>query len=424
MKQPKISHDCITNAARGAFLNKSAEVNLGAISSQVSKYRLPQPIFITQPSLPELEDYTSILKKIWQSKWLTNNGVYHQQLENELSKFLGVKYLSLFTNGTLALLIGIKALGLTGEVITTPFTFPATANVLHWLGLSPVFCDIEEHTLNINPANIERLITPNTCAILGVHIYGNPCHVYDIQQIAEKHNLKIIYDAAHAFGVKLEGKPLVLYGDISVLSFHATKLFTTLEGGALIVNDEKMKSEVDHLKNFGIADEETVLCPGLNAKLNEFQAAFGLLQLKMVGSEIEKRRKIALLYKKKLSDIPGLKNVEVNQKVQYNYSYFPILVNKEKYGLSRDQLYSCLKLFNVHTRKYFYPLLSSYPFFKNLASSNPPNLSVAVRISEEVLCLPIYGNLSLEYVEKICEILDFLNQQYSKRKTYRNSHLT
>ena len=378
------------------------------IEKSALKYKLPKAVYVTQPTLPSLREYVGLLKKIWRSKWLTNNGVFHQEFEKKLAEYLGVKYCSLFCNGTLALLVGLKALKLTGEVITTPFTFPATVNVLKWLNLTPVFADIEEETFTIDTSKLERLITAKTSAILPVHIFGNPCRVREIQNIAARYGLKVIYDAAHCFGAKLDGEAMSSYGDASILSFHATKLFTTLEGGALIVKDEKLKKEVDLLKNFGIADEETVLTPGINAKLNEFQAAFGLLHLRMVEAQILKRKKIAILYREQMKGIPGLVFPNDIPEVVHNYGYFPILVKEDEFEMSRDQLYVCLKLFNVFARKYFYPLISSYDFFNDLPSAQPGQLPVAERITKEILCLPIYGNLSLKTVKTICEILSYI----------------
>ena len=393
------------------------------LAKAILKQKLEKPVYITQPTMPRLQDYVVILKKMWQSKWLTNNGVYHQEFEKKLSEYLGVKNCSLFSNGTLALLIVMKAFKLKGEVITTPFTFPATTNILEWLNLTPVFADIEKETFNLDPAKIEKLITPKTSAILAVHVFGNPCQTEEIQSIADRYHLKVIYDAAHCMGVKLRGRSVVGYGDASILSFHATKLFTTIEGGALIVRDENLKKEVEYLKNFGIADEETVLSPGINAKLNEFQSAFGLLQLKKLDLEILKRKKIASFYREKLKDISGLVAKDDLPEVEHNYGYFPVLVEEEKFGLTRDQLYSCLKWFNVYARKYFYPLTSTYSFFKSLPSAQPGQLPVAERVAKNILCLPIYGNLELETQKDICEILRFIqNHHFEIKKVLMESH--
>lgn len=393
------------------------------LAKAILKQKLEKPVYITQPTMPRLQDYVAILKKMWQSKWLTNNGVYHQELEKKLSEYLGAQNCSLFSNGTLALLIVMKALKLKGEVITTPFTFPATSNILEWLNLTPVYADIEEETFNLDPAKIEKLITAKTAAILPVHVFGNPCRVDEIQGIADRYHLKVVYDAAHCMGVKLRGRSVVGHGDASILSFHATKLFTTIEGGAVIVRDENLKKEVEYLKNFGIADEETVLSPGINAKLNEFQSAFGLLQLKKLDEEILKRKKIAALYREKLKDISGLVVQNDLPEVEHNYGYFPVLVEEEKFGLTRDQLYYCLKWFNVYARKYFYPLVSTYAFFESLPSTQPGQLPVAERVAKNILCLPIYGNLELETQKGICEILHFIqNHHFEIKKVLLESH--
>lgn len=386
------------------------------ISESLMKFKLPKPIYVTQPTMPRFQSFVGILKDIWETRWLTNSGRYHQELEERLSEYLGVKYCSLFCNGTLALLVGMRALKLTGEVITTPFSFPATANTLLWLNLTPVFADIEEDSFNLDPAKVEALITEKTSAILPVHVFGTPCRVDEIQSLADRYGLKVIYDAAHCMGMKLKGKSVVNWGDASILSFHATKLFTTLEGGALIVRDEKLKKEVDYLKNFGIADEETVLLPGINAKLNELQSAFGLLHLKMVDEEIAKRKNIALLYREKLGRIPGIKLPKEIPGVDHNYGYFPVLVEDEIFGMSRDTLYSCLRQFNVYARKYFFPLISTYSFFKTVPSAQPGGLPVAERIAKKILCLPIYGSLPHDYVSKICELLHFVYEHSEEFK--------
>lgn len=381
---------------------------MGIKQSFITRYKLEKPVHVTQPSMPKFRDYTDILKKIWRSRLLTNYGKYHQELNKKLAEFMGVKYCSLFANGTLALLIGMKALKIKGEVITTPFTFPATAHVLDWLSIKPVFCDIESRTFTIDVSKIRRLITRRTSAILGVHVYGNPCDVYEIQSLADEFGLKVVYDAAHTFGEKFNGKSLMNYGDVSMVSFHATKLFTTLEGGALVVKNRELKDEIDHLKNFGITDEEHVIRPGINAKMNEFQAAFGIVQLKIVKGEIAKRKKIASLYKRELSEIAGILVPGQHADTEYNYGYFPVLVKKGEYGMSRDQLYLALKKFNINARKYFYPLVSSYPHFKNLSSAKPGLLPVAEQIAREILCLPIYGNLPVSIVGRICAVIKLL----------------
>ena len=351
-------------------------------------------INVTQPSLPDLNDYIPYLEDIWESKWLTNNGKYHQQFEQELKDFLGVEQVNLFTNGTLALITALQALKISGEVITTPYSFVATTHALHWNGIKPVFCDIEPQTMNLDPDKIEALITPKTTAIMPVHVYGNPCNVDKIQKIADRYGLKVIYDAAHAFNVKLDNESILNYGDLSILSFHATKVFNTIEGGAIICHDEAMKQKIDRLKNFGFAGETKVIAPGINAKMNELQAALGLLQLKRVEADIQKRKEIAGLYRKELRDIAGISVLEDIAGVQHNYSYFPILVDKNKYGKSRDELYNYLKENNIYSRRYFYPLISSFSMYRTLDSAHPDNLPIANKIADEILCLPIYAELS------------------------------
>jgi dTDP-4-amino-4,6-dideoxygalactose transaminase len=374
-----------------------------------SPRKIHEPVYVTQPTMPELKAFVSLLEDIWDSKWLTNNGVFHQLLENAICDHLGVKFCSLFCNGTLALMVAIKALKLKGEIITTPFTFPATVNVIDWLGIVPVFCDIDERNFNIDPNKIEKHINRKTSAIIPVHVYGVPCDVDAINNIAEDNGLKVIYDAAHAFGVKINNKSVVEYGNASMLSFHATKLFTTLEGGALVVHDVDLKREVEILRNFGIVDEETVVAAGINAKMNEVQAAFGILHLKNVNNEIRLRKRIAFEYRKALASIPGLILSKDVSGVEQNYSYFPILVEKDGFGMSRDELYSTLKTFGVNTRKYFYPLATYYGYMGN--SLSRPQLPVAERVSREVLCLPIYGNLKLETVIEICKLIRTAHEQ-------------
>lgn len=364
-----------------------------------------KPIYVTQPDLPPLEEFTEYLQKIWDSKILTNNGPFHQQLEAELCKYLGVKYISLFSNGTLALITALQAMKITGEVITTPFSFVATTHSLWWNGIKPVFCDIEPGTFNLNPGKIEAAITPHTTAILPVHVYGNPCRVDQLQKIADTYGLKIIYDACHTFGERVNQNSILNYGDLSILSFHATKVFTTFEGGAIVCHDEKMKKRIDYLKNFGFADEVTVVAPGINAKMNEVQAAFGLLQLKHIDKAIQKRKGIALLYREKLKGLKGITLMHEESEVNYNYSYFPILIDSKEYNLSRDEVYSLFKKHNIYSRRYFYPLISSFPTYKGLPSAEPGNLPIAEKISNQILCLPIYPDLSEENVLLISGLL-------------------
>jgi dTDP-4-amino-4,6-dideoxygalactose transaminase len=364
-----------------------------------------KPIYVTQPSMPAIEDFIPYLKEIWGSKWLTNNGKFHQELEERLCEYLGVKYLSLFSNGTLALITALQTLRITGEVITTPYSFVASTHAIHWNGIKPVFCDIEPKYLTLDADKIESAITPKTTAILPVHIYGNPCNVEKISQIADTYGLKVIYDACHAFGVNINGNSVLNFGDLSVLSFHATKVFTTFEGGAIICHDEKTKKRIDFLKNFGFADEVTVVAPGINAKMNEIQAAFGLLQLKSIDEMINKRKKNYEHYSKLLSGIKGIHFIESRSDVKKNYAYFPIFISEKEFGKSRDSIYDELRKENIYARKYFYPLISQFPTYKNLPSSAPENLKVAERVCKEVLCLPLYPDLKTEEINKIVKII-------------------
>jgi len=359
-----------------------------------------KPIYVTQPSLPKLEEYTKLLAQIWESKHIANNGPFHQQLEARLCDYLQVPYISLFSNGTLALITALQALRITGEVITTPYSFVATSHALHWNGIKPVFCDINETDFNINPDKIEALITPKTTAIMPVHVYGNPCDNEKIQRIADTYGLKIIYDAAHAFGVRKNDESILNWGDLSILSFHATKTFNTVEGGAIVCRDVKMKERIDHLKNFGFTNETTVIGIGINAKMNEVIASYGLLQLKNIDTEIAKRQAKAQLYRRLLTK-KGITIFEDIQGVRHNYSYFPILVNQYEYGKTRDQVYELLKKNNIFARRYFYPLISQFPAYSGLASAGKANLPVASRITEQVLCLPLYAELEDEDIERI-----------------------
>jgi dTDP-4-amino-4,6-dideoxygalactose transaminase len=366
-------------------------------------------IYLTQPLLPPLEKYIKYLEDIWERKFVTNNAFYHQQFEKKLAQYLEVENCSLLANGTLALIIALQAHRITGEVITTPYSFVATVHALHWNGITPVFCDIEEETFSINPDKIESLITPKTTAILPVHIYGIPCNMEKINSIAETYGLKVIYDAAHAFGVKKDEKTILLSGDMSILSFHATKVFNTMEGGAIVTNDDKMKKRIDYLKNFGFADEVTVVAPGINAKMNELQAVLGILALEMIEHEIEKRKKVADRYRKNLAGIKGIKLFYEIKNIKHNYSYFPILIDQELFGKSRDDIYYALRKEEIYARRYFYPLISNFPTYRGLPSAESSNLPVAEKISNQILCLPIYGNLESEIVDKICLIIKKLN---------------
>ena len=351
------------------------------------------PILVTQPSLPNLKEFTKSLEKIWESKWLTNNGEFHQEFEKKLEVHLGVKHVSLFSNGTLALMTALQVLDIKGEVITTPYSFVATTHAMLWNNITPVFCDVDPIYGNLDVDKIEALITDKTTAIVPVHVYGNPVQVEKLETLAKKYKLKVIYDAAHAFGVKKNGKSILNYGDLSVLSFHATKTFNTIEGGAIICQNEKTKKQIDYLKNFGFENEVTVVAPGINAKMNELQAAFGLLQLNIVDKDIANRKRVANLYREKLRNVKGIRFLEDMKDIKHNYSYFPIFVEKD-YPLTRDELYQKLKDNNIFGRRYFYPLISEFSMYKNLESSNPNNLTNAVIIANEVICLPIYPQLS------------------------------
>lgn len=372
----------------------------------MTKYQpFEQPIYVTRPLLPDLEQFNQKLKQIWDSKWLTNNGQQHQILEKKLQDFLKIPYLSLFNNGTIALLVGCQSLRLSGEVITTPFTFPATPHVLTWNNIKPIFCDIDPVTMNIDANKIESMITPQTTAILGVHVYGVPCDVIKIQEIADKYGLKVIYDAAHAFGVEIKGVGIGNFGDLSMMSFHATKLFHTGEGGALLFRDPNLKTRLEFLKNFGIKNEEEVVMPGINGKMNEIQAALGLVLLQYIEEERNKRELIFETYRKCLHNVPGITFLPKLTDVISSYQYFVIRIDPEVFGCDRDYVYDEFKKYNVFTRKYFYPLCSDYPCYKYLPSSSDINLPVANKVAKEVLSLPIYGTLKLEEIEKICTIL-------------------
>ncbi|MBI1283648.1 MAG: DegT/DnrJ/EryC1/StrS family aminotransferase [Thiobacillus sp.] len=359
-----------------------------------------KPIYVTEPYLPPLEEFIPYLEQIWDSRRLTNNGPFHKQLEETLCDFLGVEHLALFANGTIALVTALQTLRITGEVITTPYSFVATAHSLVWNNIKPVFVDIDPITCNLDPDKIEAAITPQTTAILPVHCYGNPCDVERIQRIADTYGLKVIYDAAHAFGVRHHGESLFKHGDLSVLSFHATKVFNTFEGGAIVCPDAKTKQRIDYLKNFGFADEVTVMAAGINGKMNEVQAAFGLLQLKHIDHAIEQRRAIDTRYRQTLLGISGITCLAEPVHTVRNYAYFPILVGEE-YPMSRDALYQRLRDHGIFARRYFYPLISSMPMYRGLSSANAANLPQANAIAERILCLPIYPDLAAEQVDAI-----------------------
>ena len=370
-------------------------------------HRLPAcetPIPVTQPSLPPLEEFIPYLEKIWDSKILTNGGPFHQQFERALCEYLGVNHLALFSNGTLALVTALQALRITGEVITTPYSFVATAHSLLWNGIKPVFVDVDPRTLNMNPDRIEAAITPQTTAIMPVHCYGHPCDVDKIQKIADNYNLRVIYDAAHAFGVRDDGGSILRHGDLSVLSFHATKVFNTFEGGAIICPDAKTKQRIDHLKNFGFVNETTVVAPGINGKMSEINAALGLLQLKRIDGILLKRREIDELYRQLLEGVPGIQCLsDAGEKVA-NYAYFPILVN-DAYPVSRDELYERLKSAGVFARRYFYPLISDFPMYRGLHTAQKSNLPVASEAAEKVICLPMHPGLTNEQIHHVVQVV-------------------
>lgn len=364
-----------------------------------------RPITVTSPLLPDLNEFHEMLKEIWDSKWITNNGSFHKQLEAELAKYLKVPYVSLFTNGTLPLITALQALRITGEVITTPYSFVATTHSLWWNGIKPVFVDIDPSTGNIDPDKIEAAITPKTTAIMPVHVYGKPCDTECIQAIADKYGLKVIYDAAHAFGVEVNGESILNAGDMSTLSFHATKVYNTIEGGALIMHDEKTKKRIDYLKNFGFAGETEVVAPGINSKMDEIRAAYGLLNLKQVDASIEARHQVAIQYREALRSVEGITFMDDMPGVKHNYSYFPIFVDAEKYGITRDELYFKMKEQNVLGRRYFYPLISEFSTYRGLPSSNPENLPNAHKMANSVICLPMHHELSNENINKIINII-------------------
>jgi dTDP-4-amino-4,6-dideoxygalactose transaminase len=361
-------------------------------------------IYVTQPFLPPLEEFTPYLEKIWANKTLTNGGPFHQQLEQALCEYLGIEHLALFTNGTIALVTALQALRITGEVITTPYSFVATAHSLLWNGIKPVFVDIDPNTLNLDPARIEAAITPQTTAIMPVHCYGHPCDVDAIQRIADNYNLRVIYDAAHAFGVQCHCGSILKHGDLSVLSFHATKVFNTFEGGAIICPDAKTKTRIDQLKNFGFVDEVSVVAAGINGKMSEINAAFGMLQLKHIDQALFRRKEIALRYHQLLHEVKGIRCLNDAGATKANYAYFPILIDPD-YPISRDALYQKLKDHNIFGRRYFYPLISDFPMYRGLPSAHRANLPNAVAAAERVLCLPIYPALLSEDQQRVIDVI-------------------
>ena len=369
-------------------------------------YKTLERINVTSPLLPQLKDFIPYLEDIWDRKWITNNGFYHQELEKALCEYLKIDYISLYTNGTLPLITALQALRITGEVITTPYSFCATTHSIWWNGIKPVFVDIDPKTCNIDPEKIEAAITPRTTAIMPVHCYGMPCDVEAIEEIASKYGLSVIYDAAHAFGVEYKGKSILEYGEMSTLSFHATKVYNTIEGGALVTHDAKTKKRIDFLKNFGLADEVTIVAPGINGKMDEIRSAYGLINLKQVDEAIKSRQKIVETYCEGLKNIEGIRHLDYSNKdIKHNYAYFPIFIDKEKYGMSRDELYENLKKHNIYGRRYFYPLISNMTTYKGYESAHTDNLPVANKLANEVLCLPIYKDLQISDVERIISLI-------------------
>lgn len=366
---------------------------------------MEKQITVTSPLLPNLDEFNVLLKEIWDSKWITNNGSFHQQLEKALADYLKVPYISLFTNGTLPLLTALQALRITGEVITTPYSFVATTHSIWWNGCRPVFVDIEEDTCGIDPEKIEAAITPKTTAIMPVHCYGMPVNIEAIQAIADKYGLKVIYDAAHAFGVEQNGKSILTAGDMSTLSFHATKVYNTLEGGALVMHDEQTKKRIDYLKNFGFAGETEVVAPGINSKVDEVRSAYGLLNLKQVDRAIAYRQKVAQKYREALRDVLGVRFFDDIPDVRHNYSYFPIFINAEEYGMTRDELYFKMRESNVLGRRYFYPLISTFSTYRGLPSAAPENLPVATKIANEVICLPMHHAIKDDDIHRIISLI-------------------
>lgn len=358
-------------------------------------------ITVTSPLLPSLDDFSAMLKDVWASKWITNNGQFHRQLEKELAEYLKVPYISLFTNGTLPLITALQALRITGEVITTPYSFVATTHSLWWNGIKPVFVDVDPSNCGLDPNKIEAAITPRTTAIMPVHCYGKPCDVDAIQSIADKYGLKVIYDAAHAFGVEINGKSILNAGDLSTLSFHATKVYSTVEGGAMVMHDEETKQRIDYLKNFGFKNETTVVAPGINSKMDEIRAVFGLLSLKKVDDAIAARQKVAQQYRNALRNVPGITFFDDMEGVRHNYGYFPIFIDGDEFGMSRDELYFKMKEANVLGRRYFYPLISEFSTYRGLPSAAPENLPVAHRLANSVLCLPMHHELSEDDIARV-----------------------
>ena len=362
---------------------------------------MEKSITVTSPLLPDLEDFYRSLQEIWDCKWITNNGSFHQRLEAALCSYLKVPYISLFTNGTLPLLTALQALRITGEVITTPYSFVATTHSIWWNGCKPVFVDIDPTTGNLDPNRIEEAITPKTTAIMPVHVYGQPCDTKAIKEIADMYGLRVIYDAAHAFGVEKDGESILKAGDLTTLSFHATKVFNSIEGGALVMKDAETKKRIDYLKNFGFSDEITVVGPGINSKMDEVRAAYGLLNLEKIDVAIAARKKVAEMYRNALKNVAGISFFKDLSGIRYNYSYFPVFVDAKRYGMSRDGLYFKMKKYGVLGRRYFYPLISSFSTYRNLPSASPENLPNANKMADSVICLPIHHDLSIDDINRV-----------------------
>lgn len=364
-----------------------------------------EKITVTSPLLPDLDEFYGLLKQIWDKRWITNNGDFHKKLEAALCDYLKVPYLSLFTNGTLPLITALQALRITGEVITTPYSFVATTHALWWNGIKPVFVDVDPVTGNMDPDKIEAAITPKTTAIMPVHVYGTPCDIVRIKEIADVYGLKVVYDAAHAFGVEINGESVLNAGDLSTLSFHATKVYNTVEGGAMVMHTAEMKQHIDYLKNFGYAGETKVVAPGINSKMDEIRAAYGLLNLKQVDNAIANRKLIADLYRNALSDVPGIRYLEDIPGVRHNYAYFPVFIDEREFGMSRDELYFKLKEQNIYGRRYFYPLISDFSTYKGLESACPENVPNARKLADSVICLPMFAGLSDEQAARVVDCI-------------------
>ena len=373
-------------------------------------------IFVTQPVVPTIEELEPLLKDILLTKWLTNDGRYVQEFEKQLEKYLGSAYCSVLCNGTLALQLCVQGLRLSGEVITTPFTFAATPHVLYWNNITPVFCDIDPDTYNLDPKRIESFISPRTTGIMPVHTFGNPCDIEHIERIAKYHGLKVIYDAAHAFGVEIDGNPIGNFGDATMFSFHATKLFNTMEGGAVTCSDINLNQRLRDLRNFGIRSEEEGIGPGINAKMNEFQAAFGLLNLKKVKNTIEKRKEIFERYHNHFRNLPGLRFQRITRGTSYNYAYLTVEILTDQFGLSRDDIYICMRKEGIMVRKYFYPLCSNYSCYQALPSASKDLLPNANRLASRILCLPLYSEMTVEDIDKIMEVFTLLHKHSTEIK--------